>query len=212
MTIDVDELRARFERALVAAGAARTGQLAFEKLMARYAEDHRHYHTLAHIDACLAWLDRFSGVAEHPEEVELALWFMTRAVHDASRRDNERRSAQLARDILTDLGVARGVGSSRPVHRGDGASRRCERRRGARHRSRPRRFSVPVRATSTASKSKSETSTRTCRSDFRLGRRRVLQGFLSRPEIYQVPQIHKELEVRARANLERRVGELVRGL
>jgi predicted metal-dependent HD superfamily phosphohydrolase len=47
---------------------------------------------------------------------------------------------------------------------------------------------------------------------YRLGRRRVLQGFLSRPRIYHVPQIREELEVRARANLERRLRELARGV
>jgi predicted metal-dependent HD superfamily phosphohydrolase len=45
---------------------------------------------------------------------------------------------------------------------------------------------------------------------FRLGRWRVLRRLLERDRIYQTPALHEELEVRARANLERRMRELVR--
>jgi hypothetical protein len=70
---DVHQLRERFFRAARAAGAAEPSDGVFEELVARYREPHRRYHTLAHVDRCLAWLDWFSGSAERPHEVELAL-------------------------------------------------------------------------------------------------------------------------------------------
>jgi predicted metal-dependent HD superfamily phosphohydrolase len=106
MSLDMHALRERFERTAVAAGASRASVVVFERLVARYSEAHRRYHTLAHIDACLGWLDWFRGSAERPELVELALWFHD-AVYDPRASDNESQSAQLARDQLADLGVGR---------------------------------------------------------------------------------------------------------
>jgi predicted metal-dependent HD superfamily phosphohydrolase len=47
-------------------------------------------------------------------------------------------------------------------------------------------------------------------SEYVLGRRRILEGFLSKDEIYFVPKIREEFEIRARANLSRRIAELSR--
>ncbi len=69
-------------------------------LTARYAEPHRAYHTAEHIAAMLRWYD---VVAEGPgwrdaEAVYLAVLFHD-AIYDATRHDNEARSAGLARDL-----------------------------------------------------------------------------------------------------------------
>jgi predicted metal-dependent HD superfamily phosphohydrolase len=65
----------------------------YADLVARYAEPHRHYHTLAHVDDCLERFDRVQALPHDPGAVELALWFHD-VVFDAQARDNERRSAQ----------------------------------------------------------------------------------------------------------------------
>ncbi|MBM4363708.1 MAG: N-methyl-D-aspartate receptor NMDAR2C subunit, partial [Deltaproteobacteria bacterium] len=101
---DLNALSSRFERATRAAGAVRPGAAVFAELVARYAEPHRRYHTLSHIEACLAWLDWLSGVAERPQEVELALWFHD-SIYELGGHENERRSAGLARERLGELGV-----------------------------------------------------------------------------------------------------------
>lgn len=72
-------------------------------LAPRYAEPARHYHTLAHIDALRRGLDRWRGLAHDPLGILAAIWFHD-AVYDPQRRDNEARSAELARTELAALG------------------------------------------------------------------------------------------------------------
>lgn len=73
----------------------------FLALVAAYSEAHRHYHTAAHIDACLDLLDAHAGLAERRSEVELAVWFHD-AVYEPLSKDNERRSAEWASRFLAE--------------------------------------------------------------------------------------------------------------
>ena len=76
----------------------------FERLFAGYGEAHRCYHTAAHVTACLRHLDAAAGLADSPIEVEIALWFHD-AVYALRAQDNERRSAEWARDFLAKAGA-----------------------------------------------------------------------------------------------------------
>lgn len=95
----------QFEASLRECGASKPSQQVFERLLACYREDTRHYHNLSHIGHCLEGLDRFAQHAQHPAEVALALWFHD-AVYNPKAKDNEAQSAQMAREELTRLGVA----------------------------------------------------------------------------------------------------------
>src|SRR5215212_6859444 len=64
-------------------------------LVARYAEPHRRYHTLVHIEAILPLV--------RGTRAELAAWFHD-AIYDTTLHDNEARSAELASNALRDLG------------------------------------------------------------------------------------------------------------
>jgi predicted metal-dependent HD superfamily phosphohydrolase len=74
---------------------------AFVLLQTRYAEPHRHYHNLAHIQAVLDVL----GFISPSPALSLAAWLHD-AVYDPKRNDNEEQSADLARALLPPLRVA----------------------------------------------------------------------------------------------------------
>src|SRR5688572_16576013 len=82
-------------------GNPASAQRPFDRLTARYAEPHRHYHTLDHIACCLRELDVDLGAAAPHDKsaVEMAIWFHD-AVYDPKAKDNEARSAELASTVL----------------------------------------------------------------------------------------------------------------
>jgi len=69
---------------------------AYADIVARYAEPHRHYHTLEHIEDVVAHVDG--------TEVELAAWYHD-IIYDTSASDSEARSAVYAGEALTALGA-----------------------------------------------------------------------------------------------------------
>jgi predicted metal-dependent HD superfamily phosphohydrolase/uncharacterized glyoxalase superfamily protein PhnB len=193
----------------VRAGARGDGQALRDSLVARYEEIHRAYHTLQHLRECLGWFDRLRGLAEHPAEVELALWFHD-AIYDPQRHDNEERSAELARESLEAADVDRAVAarvaalvlatrhSAVPAGRDeqvlvdiDLAILGAEPRRFAEYDRQIRQEYSFVPA---------ET--------YRLKRREVLQSFLERPRLYATEPMQAALEEPARRNLRRVVHEV----
>ncbi len=78
----------------------------FERLLARYREPHRRYHTVTHLAAVLSAaedLTRQVAVTDR-EAVRLALFFHD-AVYDPRSDTNEVDSAALARTVLSELDV-----------------------------------------------------------------------------------------------------------
>ena len=71
----------------------------FHSLNAAYTEKHRHYHTREHIKACLEHVNDFASQAEHPEEIEIALWFHD-SIYNPLSSNNERKSADWASSFL----------------------------------------------------------------------------------------------------------------
>lgn len=74
-------------------------------LEARWREPHRFYHTMQHLNECLALLASERSAAQRPDEVEAALWLHD-AVYDPHAADNEEQSAALAANLLGVSGVA----------------------------------------------------------------------------------------------------------
>jgi predicted metal-dependent HD superfamily phosphohydrolase len=93
--------------------ASRRLQDLFAELISRYAEPHRFYHTGQHLAECFEKWSDLRGLADHPAEVEVALWFHD-AVYDTLRDSNEQRSAELALDTALSLGVD--AVSARRIH------------------------------------------------------------------------------------------------
>jgi predicted metal-dependent HD superfamily phosphohydrolase/outer membrane protein assembly factor BamB len=77
-----------------------------EDLLARYAEQHRHYHDQRHLAEVLATIDELADQADDPDTVRLAAWFHD-AIYDpqADPGENEEVSAQLAELELAAYGV-----------------------------------------------------------------------------------------------------------
>jgi predicted metal-dependent HD superfamily phosphohydrolase len=85
--------------------------VAYDRIATAYGEPIRRYHTLEHITAVLDVVDDLGAAVEvdpgaaDAAGIHLAAWLHD-VVYDPTRGDNEARSAQLARALLADLGVA----------------------------------------------------------------------------------------------------------
>ena len=193
-----------WQRAWPGIGAAGEGGELFAQLKAAYAEPQRHYHTLQHLGECLAAFDGVQAFADHPHEVEMALWFHD-AIYDVKGHDNEQRSADWARDALLAAGVPHE--SSQRVYSLVMATR---------HTAVPQDrdaqllvdIDLSILGAERARFDEYEQQIRREYSDvpgflFRRKRKEILKGFLERPAIYSTPHFQDALEARARDNLRR---------
>lgn len=89
-----------------AAGPHPEAEAAGRELLARYREPQRRYHDGRHLAEVLQALDALSPDADVPSPVVLAA-FWHDAVYDPTATDNEERSATLAEQVLTRLGLPR---------------------------------------------------------------------------------------------------------
>ena len=95
----------RWQSAWRQLGASTASEELYHQLVACYSEPHRKYHTIQHLSECLTHFQSVSALADHPDEVELALWFHD-AIYDTSKKDNEKRSAEWARASVVAAGVS----------------------------------------------------------------------------------------------------------
>jgi predicted metal-dependent HD superfamily phosphohydrolase len=88
-----DRFRALWQRCLID-GAVDDSLKIHQRLLDGYDEPQRHYHTLAHIEQCMAMFDQCSSLARNPDALELAVWFHD-VIFEPGNSDNEARSADL---------------------------------------------------------------------------------------------------------------------
>ncbi len=181
----------------------------FERLVKAYGEPERAYHTMDHVLDCLDRLDESESPHADRDVVEMAIWFHD-YVYDASRWDNEMRSAALAYLEL----MAAGVGY-------------------------PTLPRVPelIKMTAHAAQPAEPDGRLLCDIDlsilgggdrefddyqnairkeyawvpepeYRAGRSKVLSAFLGRARIYLTDDFHRRYEAAARRNLERALAAL----
>ena len=72
-------------------------------LLACYAEPHRAYHNLVHLEECFLHLNSSVHLSSKPGEVAIALWFHD-ATYDTHASDNEVLSAEWARKVVEETG------------------------------------------------------------------------------------------------------------
>ena len=180
-------------------------------LVRAYSEPHRHYHTLSHIADLLHLLGQHDGIADS-DAVTLAILFHD-AIYDPARQDNELASANLAREQLTLPGfpdrliakVERYILATQ-----HGASLSTE---GDADLQMLLDLDLSVLA---ATPDRYDAYAQAIRHEYaavpdelyRPGRRRVLEGFLARPQIYRTEQLRALWEAPARANLSGEIAAL----
>ena len=179
----------------------------WQALRRLYSEPDRHYHNLAHIHACLGWLDKVANIADDAVSLEFAIWFHD-AIYDTHAGDNEAQSADFAGsslvapvrvDRVRDLILAT---QHREIFEGD-AALICD-------------IDLAILG---ASPDAYQAYRRQIReeyrwapdADFSAGRIQVLRHFLARPAIF-VTAPFRALEAPARANLEAEIRALSGGV
>ncbi len=76
-------------------------------LLENYAQPHRAYHTLQHLEECFTLLSMVEA-RPHLAEISLALWFHD-AIYDTRRFDNEARSADWIAEVAGQSGACSAV-------------------------------------------------------------------------------------------------------
>lgn len=179
------------------------------ELLAHYAQAHRKYHALHHLEACLAHFDAVRGQAAHPAEVEVALWFHD-AIYVVRAPDNESRSADWARDALrragADEAVAQRVHALVMATRHDVAPRTAD--EGLLLDVDLAILGAPPALFDAYEAQIFEEFAAVPRDTFRANRRRILQGFLDREWIFNTATFRTQRERAARDNLQRSVQAL----
>ena len=180
-------------------------------LQARYGEPHRRYHTVAHIEDCLARLAEIPDLGETDRRVlTWAIWWHD-AIYDPTRADNEAASAELACAELPSLGATPAqvdevvrlvlLTSGHAVSAGDrlGALMVC--------------IDLSILGAPPAAYDAYAAAVRAEYAHvpddaFRAGRRRVLQHFLAAPALFPDAGLAARFEAPARANLAREIAAL----
>lgn len=182
-----------------------------DNLKARYAEPHRRYHTLAHVEALLRHLGTWRHLARQPAHLEAAAWYHD-VVYDTHRNDNEVCSADVVRFELMSIGwlgvdverVATMVEATQHHHADDGDTDTLL-------------FLDLDLSVLAAAPAAYDTYAAAIRAEFdwvpeaewRTGRVRVLRSFIDRPAIYHTPELHTAWEAAARGNVARELATLV---
>jgi predicted metal-dependent HD superfamily phosphohydrolase len=176
----------------------------FEEIRQHYAEPGRFYHTLDHVQFVLQTIETLSGQARHVNAVQLAGWLHD-VIYDSRASDNEERSADYAERLCAKLSL--------PVGRLVADSIRKTKTHDAGADADAQVLLDADLAILGASEAEYRLYAANIRreyawvpeADYRLGRRRVLQSFLSRPRIFH---FLCRLEEPARRNLAAEIVQL----
>jgi predicted metal-dependent HD superfamily phosphohydrolase len=181
----------------------------YEKLAASYSEPHRAYHNLTHLHECLVALDASAVEPASARIVEVALWFHD-SVYDPKAGDNEEQSAELAVRILRDASVpgrtideVRRLVLATKFHELDGSP------------SQSLMLDVDL-STLGSDLSRFSEYERQIRQEYSWApmevfgpkRTEILENFLKRPRLFQLPWFYNRLELRARNNLKESIALL----
>ena len=212
----MSDLLSRWRRDLAAAGAT-TGPAdeVGSDLARRWAEPHRHYHTLQHLAEVLAALDELevAGAVDEPGArlARLAAWFHDAVYAVVPGGDDEAASAALARESLARVGLPRADVETVAHLVEDTVAHDVPQRAGCR--------AALVDADLWVLSAPTDRFDEYCaqvRAEYAVvpdaayaaGRSAVLSPFLSRSSVYATAHARGEWESRARSNLARELSRL----
>ena len=185
---------------------------AFDVLVAAYSAPERYYHNLEHLGEMFKVIERLSAQVEDPNALHLAVWFHD-AVYDSRAKDNERRSGELAVDLLGPIGVpsstierivqmiwatAHTADNTPPALRDTQVLLDADLAILGASEERYARYAADIR----------KEYAWVPEADYRAGRAAVLARFLAAPRIYHTQVMFEEGEARARANLRAETAKL----
>lgn len=167
-----------------------------------YTAADRAYHDLNHIEECLAQLDGHADQAEDPDTLEVAIWFHD-LIYDTRAADNEKRSAEAAKEFLGVLATGDFVvdlimaTTHEAIPEGAEAMLLCDIDLSilGSDSSRYRHYAEAIR----------REYGWVSHDDYAEGRTNVLRRFLARPRIYATEKFRTRYERQARVNLEREI-------
>lgn len=198
-----------------------------EHLKSRHSEAHRHYHTWAHVEALLAWLEQvgrqemgeqeIGGQIDDRPSMELAILFHD-AVYDPYAKDNEEKSAALMMSELSGAVAQETLERARTLilatveHRLPDAAETSLQGDCALFLD----MDLSILGTEPAAFDAYEDAIRreyafVPDDRYRAARGAILQAFLKRDRLYFTDYFHDRLEQQARSNLERSIGRLIPG-
>ena len=182
----------------------------FDRLVDRYSEPHRHYHTLEHLAEMFRVLGRLTGSISNTPAIMLAAWYHD-AIYDSKAKDNEDKSADLAERELKSLGIPEEIRvevrqlilatkhtDSLPASVDTHAFLDADLAILGSSEVRYARYAADVR----------KEYDWVSEDQYRAGRRAVLHHFLQRKRIYLTPLLYEEGEVTARQNLQSEIDQL----
>jgi len=190
-------------------GAKDGGEELHRKLVQCWSEGHRHYHTLQHLQECFELLTGVQIDEKDAAHVAIALWFHD-AFYDPRRDDNESRSADWARQEVLAAGIPEA--SAQRVH--DMIMATID------HSAQADEvmqlmvdIDLSILGSADARFDESDVQVRSeyahvPEAEWRVGRRRVLEGFLKRERLFGSQSFHSRFEEQARKNIQRSLARL----
>jgi predicted metal-dependent HD superfamily phosphohydrolase len=105
---NIHELKQKWQQCWTDRSLQPEVDILFQLLVNAYTKPDRYYHNLNHIQQVLNTIDRFNLELQNPTAVKLAAWFHD-FVYDPQASDNEYQSAELAKELLTEINVSSAV-------------------------------------------------------------------------------------------------------
>ena len=97
--------RERWDITWVELGVTPGPRQELDELLRRYAEPHRHYHSVEHLRECFTHLDGSATRPDRQGELEIALWAHD-IIYDTKSSENEEQSARWIAALLRRVGIA----------------------------------------------------------------------------------------------------------